>query len=75
MKELELKEQELRQERVLLESDIETVKQEIEYCKEHELDYLSYELLLNKMMDHKKELSLKITILCDAQDVLNGIGM
>ena len=75
MKELEMKEQELRQERELLESDIDTVKQEIDYCKENKLDYLSYELLLNKMMDHKKELSLKISILCDAQDVLNGIGM
>ena len=54
MKELEMKEQELRQERELLESDIDTVKQEIDYCKENKLDYLSYELLLNKMMDHKK---------------------
>ncbi len=75
MKELEVKEMELRNELEQVQEYINAIDEEIANCIANELDYIDYELELNKLIDKKRELNKKIYILQDAQDVLNGIGM
>lgn len=75
MKELEVKELELRKDLKNIEELIIAKNEEITKLIEQEANYFDKELEFNRLLDKKRELKKKIEILNDAMDVLNGIGM
>lgn len=75
MEELELKLKELNQELVATNSIIEDIKQDIEELKKEDKSYIGAEITLDEYKAKAKVLEKKKSILNDAQDILQGIGI
>lgn len=74
MKDLENKLKELEEGLKNMEWTIDDIKGEITYCKENKKEWFSYEMLLSKVKEHKKEIEREIYIINNAMDILEGIG-
>lgn len=73
MKELEMKVEELRKEIENIELTKQNILDEIQYCKDNDKDYLSFELILDKVKNSKRIVEEEINTLNNAMDILEGV--